>query len=294
LLSHLTSKFTSTHLSLRPESRLQEASEGEKKNHCTNSEERLDKYNGEVDFRRRIIISFKGMSVLGIVAAPPPPPISPSEDHQKLNEENVANDDSAKHGSAARLKDAVLGKRRANLERDDQAVRCAVEETENEGIAEREAKKERTEGSSAPAFPATRIRELLEQRGHATEVCDGAAVYLSAVLQQITSRLLHSAGVEIRHDSEVLNFVGAPALALDTASPAEEARNSKESILQIITNQALNTQVTTGGSRGGKGLEGESGEKNRAQGDRACSRQRCGYVEMSCRAGGDGRWCRGI
>ena len=236
------------------------------------------------------------MSVLGIVAAPPPPPISPSEDHQRLNEENVANDDSAKHGSAARLKDAVLGKRRANLERDAQAVRCAVEETETGGIAEREAKKERTEESSAPAFPANRIRELLEQRGHmhATEVCDGAAVYLSAVLQQITSRLLHSAGVEIRHDSEVLNFVGASALALDTASPAEEARNSKVYILQKITNQALNTQVTTGGSRGGKGLEGESGEKNRAQGDRACSRQRCGYVEMSCRAGGDGRWCRGI
>jgi len=164
------------------------------------------------------------MSVVGFVAAPPLPPISPAEDRRTSFDNDAADGDS--------VKDAVLGKRRANLERDAQAVRCAVEETENGGIAEREAKKERTEGSSAPAFPATRIRELLEQRGHATEVCDGAAVYLSAVLQQITSRLLHSAGVEIRHDAEVLNFVGAPALAPDTASPAEEARKSKESILQ--------------------------------------------------------------
>ena len=76
-------------------------------------------------------ISFKGMSVVGIVAAPPPP------DHQRINEDDAADDDSVKHESAARLKDAVLGKRRANLERDAQAVRCAAEETENGGIAER-------------------------------------------------------------------------------------------------------------------------------------------------------------
>ena len=76
------------------------------------------------------------------------------------------------------------------------------------------SKRRRAGGGTAtePAFPAARVREILERGGYASEVCDGAAVYLSAVLEQITGRLLGSAGV--------LSGKGAAAAELEMAVAA--------------------------------------------------------------------------
>ena len=73
-----------------------------------------------------------------------------------------------------------------------------IEDDVHEGPSAAQAWKRRRAGGGAatePAFPAARVREILERGGYASEVCDGAAVYLSAVLEQITGRLLGSAGV---------------------------------------------------------------------------------------------------
>jgi len=69
--------------------------------------------------------------------------------------------------------------------------------------------------AAEPAFPAARVREILERGGYASEVCDGAAVYLSAVLEQITGRLLGSAGVETGQGADA-----AAAAALEMAVAA--------------------------------------------------------------------------
>ena len=49
----------------------------------------------------------------------------------------------------------------------------------------RTPKRKRSE--DMPAFPAQRIREALKEGGYARDVRDGAALYLSAVLEQVES-----------------------------------------------------------------------------------------------------------
>ena len=112
----------------------------------------------------------KGKDVVPLIVAAPPPP-SDLDDGVECEEG-----------------DEVLGKR----EREATSAGVRGETDGEEGRS----------GKRAALFPTDRIHEALKQGGYAPQVRDGAAVYLSAVLEQITARLLDKASKEDGDDEE--------------------------------------------------------------------------------------------
>ena len=131
------------------------------------------------------------------MVVPAPPPLSPSDENPAGDEEAAA----LRGEQQPAVAGCILGKRgrKASGEAEEAVVHVVAVDNaaaELESPLKEDAERGRVRG----AFSAAGVRECLKRGGYAQEVCDGAAVYLSAVLEQITGRLLGSAGVET-HDN---------------------------------------------------------------------------------------------
>ena len=135
---------------------------------------------------------------------------------------------------------SVLGKRPAEAPRDAASTGDGMLERPLVKAIDAAGKQGCQAAENVPAFPASRVRELLHERGYAAEVCDGAAVYLSAVLEQITGRLIGSAGVETQGDSEELSR----ALGMAMHGTGESGRGAKKrNIVPKAIQRALTKDV---------------------------------------------------